>query len=92
MAVCLLFVLGATWVSYRDMQTTRKSCEYWLVGFQVVVLVLFAVAALVEVANGNAFDATAIELSWFNPFAVKSRSRPSPPACRSRSSSSGAGT
>ena len=36
------------------------------------MLVLFAVAALVEVANGNAFDATAIELSWFNPFAVES--------------------
>ncbi|WP_159604768.1 APC family permease [Agromyces humi] len=69
--VCLLFVLGATWVSYRDMQTTQK-LQYWLVGFQVVVLVVFAVAALVEVANGNAFDATPIELSWFNPFAVES--------------------
>ncbi|WP_344295091.1 APC family permease [Agromyces neolithicus] len=69
--VCLLFVAAATWVSYRDMQTTQK-LQYWLVGFQVLVLVLFAGAALVEVANGNAFDATAIELSWFNPFAVES--------------------
>ena len=69
--VCLLFMLGATWVSYRDMQTTQK-LQYWLVGFQVAVLVIFSVAALVEVANGNAFDATAIELAWFNPFAVDS--------------------
>lgn len=69
--VCLLFVLGATLVSYRDMQTTQK-LQYCLVGFQVAVLVLFSVMALVEVANGNAFDATAIELSWFNPFAVDS--------------------
>jgi amino acid transporter len=67
--VCLLFMLGATWISYRDLQTTQK-LQYWLVGFQVAVLVLFSVAALVEVANGNAFDATPIELSWFNPFAV----------------------
>ncbi|MFE5672913.1 APC family permease [Agromyces sp. NPDC056523] len=67
--VCLLFMLGATWISYRDMQTTQK-VQYWLVGFQVVVLVLFSVAALVGVANGTAFDATPIELSWFNPFAV----------------------
>lgn len=67
--VCLLFMLGATWVSYRDMQTTQK-LQYWLVGFQVVVLLVFSIAALVEVANGNAFDATPIELSWFNPFAV----------------------
>ncbi|WP_395246015.1 APC family permease [Agromyces sp. MMS24-K17] len=70
-AVCLLFVLGATWISYRDMRTTQK-LQYWLVGFQVAVLVLFSVAALVEVANGSAFDATPIELSWFNPFAVDS--------------------
>lgn len=69
--VCLLFMLGATWISYRDMQTTQK-LQYWLVGFQVLVLVVFSVAALVEVANGNAFDATPIELSWFNPFAVES--------------------
>lgn len=67
--VCLLFMLGATWISYRDMKTTQK-LQYWLVGFQVVVLLVFSIAALVEVANGNAFDATPIELSWFNPFAV----------------------
>jgi amino acid transporter len=68
---CLLFMLGATWVSYRDMQTTQK-LQYWLVGFQVLVLVLFSVMAFVEVANGTAFDATAIDWSWFNPFAVSS--------------------
>ncbi|MEF3402585.1 APC family permease [Agromyces sp. CCNWLW203] len=68
---CLLFMLGATWISYRDMQTTQK-LQYWLVGFQVLVLIVFSVAALVEVANGNAFDATPIEWSWFNPFAVGS--------------------
>ena len=44
--VCLLFMLGATWVSYRDMQTTQK-LQYWLVGFQVVVLLVFSIAALV---------------------------------------------
>jgi amino acid transporter len=69
--VCLLFMLGATLISYRDMKTTQK-LQYWLVGFQVAVLLLFSIAALVEVANGNAFDATAIDLSWFNPFAVES--------------------
>ena len=69
--VCLLFMLGATWISYRDLKTTQK-LQYWLVGFQVAVLLLFSIAALVDVANGNAFDATPIDLSWFNPFAVES--------------------
>jgi amino acid transporter len=67
--VCLLFMLGATFVSYRDMQTTQK-LQYFLVSFQVLVLVIFSVAAFTAVAQGNAFDASPVELSWFNPFAV----------------------
>ncbi|MCZ4067709.1 APC family permease [Microbacterium sp. H37-C3] len=67
--VCVLFVAAATFISYRDMQTTQK-LQYGLVAFQVVVLVLFAIAAIVEAVSGNAFDATAFDWSWFNPFAV----------------------
>ncbi|MCC4249991.1 MULTISPECIES: APC family permease [Microbacterium] len=70
-AVCLLFVLGATVVSYRDMQTTQK-LQYVLVGFQVVVLVVFAVVAIGHVLRGDAYDPTAFDWTWFNPFAVSS--------------------
>jgi amino acid transporter len=69
--VCLAFVAAATFVSYRDMQTTQR-LQYVLVGFQVVVLVLFAGAALIAAMSGNAWDATAFDLSWFNPLAVTS--------------------
>ncbi|KAA9107679.1 APC family permease [Microbacterium rhizomatis] len=69
--VCLLFMAGATMVSYRDMQTTQK-LQYFLVGFQVLVLLLFAGAAIFETLGGNAFDASTFEWSWFNPFAVSS--------------------
>jgi amino acid transporter len=68
---CLAFMLGATAISYRDMQTTQK-VQYVLVGFQLLVLVLFGIAAFIHVANGTAFDATPISLEWFNPFAVES--------------------
>lgn len=70
-AVCLLFMAAATSISYRDMQTTQK-LQYFLVSFQILVLIIFAVAALVAYADGSAFDASAFELSWFNPFAVGS--------------------
>jgi len=70
-AVCLLFMLGATFISYRDMQTTQK-LQYVLVSFQVLVLLIFSITAFVQVAQGNAFDASPVELSWFNPFAVGS--------------------
>ncbi|MEJ1154978.1 APC family permease [Microbacterium marmarense] len=69
--VCLLFMLAATLVSYRDMQTTQK-LQYVLVTFQVAVLLIFSITALVQVVQGNAFDASLPELSWFNPFAVGS--------------------
>ncbi|MFF8186402.1 APC family permease [Microbacterium sp. NPDC016588] len=69
--VCLLFVLGATVVSYRDMQTTQK-LQYVLVGFQVIVLVAFAAVAVAHVLGGDAYDPTPFDWSWFNPFAVSS--------------------
>ncbi len=67
----LIFVALACWVSYRGMETT-KAVQYVLVGFQLIVLGWFAIAAFVHVANGTAFDATAISPDWFNPFAVES--------------------
>ncbi|MEW1836035.1 APC family permease [Microbacterium sp. NPDC079995] len=69
--VCLLFLVGATLVSYRDMQTTQKF-QYVLVGFQVVVLVLFAVAAFVKSFSGDGIDHLAFDWSWVNPFEVSS--------------------
>ena len=70
-AVCLLFMLGATFVSYRDMQTTQK-LQYVLVTFQVLVLLVFAITAFTHVSSGTAYDPSPIDLSWFNPFAVSS--------------------
>ena len=64
-------MLGATLISYRDMQTTQKF-QYVLVSFQVVVLVLFAVVAIVKAVSGDAPDPTAFSWSWFNPFEVPS--------------------
>ncbi|KJQ54108.1 APC family permease [Microbacterium sp. SA39] len=69
--VCLLFMLGATLVSYRDMQTTQKF-QYVLVSFQLVVLVVFAVVAIIKAVSGEAPEPTAFSWSWFNPFEVPS--------------------
>lgn len=66
---CLAFMAGATWISYRDMQTTQK-LQYVLVGFQLLVLVVFTVAAFVGVANGTAYDPTPVSASWFNPMEI----------------------
>jgi hypothetical protein len=57
----------------------------------VLVLLFFAIAAIVEAVSGKGFDVQPFDIGWFNPFAVSSFSR-SPRACRCRSSSSGGGT
>jgi amino acid transporter len=66
------FVALATWVSYRGM-TTTKEVQYVLVGFQMLVILVFVVFAMVKVANGSA-PATNVQFSldWLNPFSVAS--------------------
>jgi len=66
---CLVFMALACYVSYRGMETT-KAVQYILVAFQLIVLVWFSGAALIEYGNGSAFDPLAFSGSWFNPFLV----------------------
>src|SRR6478735_5320141 len=66
-ATTLVFIALACWISYRGMETT-KTVQYVLVAFQLLVLGWFAVAAFSHVANGTAFDATAI--ASFSAFAA----------------------
>ena len=90
-AVCLLFMLGATFVSYRDMQTTQK-LQYFLVGFQVLVLVLFSVAAFVAGRPRQRVRRQPDRAVVVQPVRRRIVQRASPPGSRCRSSSSGGGT
>lgn len=65
----LIFTAIAAWVAYRGLDTTQK-VQYFLVTFQVLILVGFAVAALVQAKNGTGFDPTPVSLEWFNPLAI----------------------
>lgn len=67
----LVFIAGASWISYRGIEATKK-VQYVLVAFQVVVLTWFAVAAFSHVSNGTAFNATPVTLEWFNPAGIGS--------------------
>ena len=68
---CLVFMVAAAYVSYRGMETT-KAVQYVLVAFQLIVLVWFSVAALLQVSDGTAFDSLAFSADWFNPFVIPS--------------------
>ncbi|SFV24720.1 APC family permease [Micrococcus terreus] len=65
----LVFIAVAAYISYRGLESTQK-VQYVLVGFQLLVLGGFAVAALVQAYSGGGFDVTPIQPSWFNPLEI----------------------
>lgn len=62
----LAFLALATWVSSRGITTSQK-VQFVLVGFQLVVLALFVLAAFTKVASGDAPAGLSFDIDWFNP-------------------------
>ncbi len=68
---CILWILLMTWICYRGIELSAR-IQQLLLTYEVVLLVIFSVVALVDVYSGTA-AVHAIEptASWFNPFAMK---------------------
>src|SRR3712207_5943078 len=66
---CIAFIALATWVTYRGVEATKR-VQYVLVGFQMLVLAVFAVLALAKA--GSAPGGISFELSWLDPTAITS--------------------
>jgi len=60
-------IVLATVIASRGI-TTSERVQYVLVGFQMVVLIAFAVVAIAHVNLGDAPAGLAFDLDWFNPF------------------------
>jgi amino acid transporter len=67
---CVLWIVLMTWICHRGIELSAR-IQQLLLTFEVVVLAIFSVVAIVDVYSGNA-AAHAIEpsASWFNPFAM----------------------
>jgi amino acid transporter len=63
----LVLLAIATLIASRGI-TTSERVQYVLVGFQMTVLIAFAVAAFVLVGQGDAPAGLSFDLDWFNPF------------------------
>ena len=61
---CLVFLAIATWVAYRGITTTER-VQIVLVLFQLVVLVVFAIAAFAKA--GDSATGISFDLDWFSP-------------------------
>lgn len=66
----LVWIALMTWICYRGIEVSAR-VQYVLLGFEVVILILFAAFALVKVYTGNAEPYSLIpQWSWFNPFTL----------------------
>jgi amino acid transporter len=69
---CLVFIAVATVVAYRGTTLTKK-VQYALVGFQLAVLLLFLVLALLEMSSGDRPEASlSFDPSWLDVTRVES--------------------
>ena len=64
---CLVFLALATAIAYRGITTTEK-VQFVLVGFQLLVLAWFVVAAVTKAGGPDDPDGLAFSWDWLNPF------------------------
>jgi len=66
----LAWIAIMTWICYRGIEISAR-LQYVLLSIEVIVLIVFAVFALVRVYSGHAESYSIIpQLSWFNPFTL----------------------
>jgi amino acid transporter len=65
----ILWIMLMTWICHRGIELSAR-IQQVLLSFEVVMLAIFAIVALVDVYTGNPSHSIEPQASWFNPFAV----------------------
>ncbi len=67
---CVLWIWLMTWICHRGIELSAR-IQQLLLGFEFVMLMIFAIVALIDVYSGNAAShSIKPEADWFNPFAM----------------------
>ncbi len=61
---CIVFLSVATWVAYRGITTTER-VQFILVGFQLLILLVFSVLAIAK--SGSSPTGMSFSWDWFSP-------------------------
>ncbi len=70
MILGVLFIAGLTWICWRGIELSARTQQF-LLGFEMVTLIIFAVVALIKVYTGHHHaGSTHVQADWFNPFTV----------------------
>jgi amino acid transporter len=70
LAGCVLWILLMTWVCHRGIELSAR-VQQVLLSYEFVMLVIFAVVALVTVYANHPAHSVEPRASWFNPFEMK---------------------
>ncbi len=64
----LVWIIVMTWICWRGIEVSAR-LQYWLLGIELVVLIVFAVVALYRVFTGDGVaESLTPSLDWLNPF------------------------
>jgi amino acid transporter len=70
MVGAVLWILLMSWICYRGIELSAR-VQQLLLSFEIVMLVVFATVAIVDVYTGTPSHSIQPHASWFNPFDVK---------------------
>jgi amino acid transporter len=65
----VIFIAVLTWICWRGIELSARTQQF-LLGFEMVTLIIFSVVALVKVYANHPAGSIPVKLDWFNPFAV----------------------
>ena len=63
----VIFIIGLTWICWRGIELSALTQQF-LLGFEMTLLVIFSVVALIKAYSGGHAASMHVALSWFNPF------------------------
>ncbi len=67
---CILWIWLMTWICHRGIELSAR-IQQVLLGFEFVMLMIFAIVALIDVYSGTAAaHSIKPQFDWFNPFAM----------------------
>ncbi len=65
----VVFIIALTWICWKGIELSARTQQF-LLGFEMVTLIIFSVVALIKVYANHPKHSMPIKLDWFNPFSV----------------------
>ena len=65
----VIFIVLLTWICWKGIELSART-QRILLGFEMSILIIFAVVAIIKVYASPGPHSTGISLEWFNPFGV----------------------